>query len=325
MGVWVYRTLAGEEKNPIWDLRKDNSADSCSAEYRSVLDGAAVALSKESMCVAGNLKIERSSAQVKETATTNQFTEEKAESEKQKNHSVSNEKRSDLPKLQITGLVSKEPDNDPSVLVDGFAHGMIIRPCRAVQQAFGADLEPEKFPEGVQGKTHKAGQAVGALVPFVGLVALTRTASSGLLAEGLPPLARVMGEQAGAGFLMGSLFTPTELKPGQTLLSARMEQGSQSAATFCTLTGTSASLNQNLPEFGNDKISAVARQVTISFVTGTLAGFIDPRGVTSLGASKEDGISKVMLFKGRSEKEDETQWLSRDWSSKLSNFQNRAP
>lgn len=330
MCLFGFLALAENGDNPVLDLRNGRSAESRAAEYKKVLDDAAVALSNESMCRGCIVGVDRRSAQVKETASNNQFAEEENENAREKSQNFANNLKPEskhnklngapedcLPKLQFSDLVIKEPENDPAILLDGFAHGMITRPCRAVKQVLGVDLEPEAVPEGIQGKTHKAGQAVGALVPFVGLVAITRTAGSGFLTD-MPPLARVLGEQAGAGFIMGSLFTPTDVKPGQSLLSARIEQGSKSAATFATLTGTSASLDQELPSFGDDKFSIVARRVTIGLVTGTIGGFIDPRGITSLGASKEDSLSSAVLFQNKSKEEQEAAWLSKDWSSTLS-------
>lgn len=291
-GAWVLEEL-GENNNSLELRSRDKSPlDSCASESQ-VLNDAAAALSKESMCVAENhkVKVERSSetiAQSKDSTTADPASDATSGKAKAENH---------LPKLQISGLILKEEDNDPSVLLAGLTDGMITRPCKAVQQVLGMEVSAKELANNTN-KTHKAGQAVGSLVPFVGLVALTRGASSSIIGDNLPPLCSLMVEQASAGFLMGSLFTPThELKPGETLINARIQQGSKSAFTFATMTGTSGSLEQNMPQFGEDKLSIVARKVTIGVVSSTIGGFLDPRGQTSFGASSQDSLSSTLLFK----------------------------
>lgn len=205
----------------------------------------------------------------------------------------------ELPRLQITDLLQKEDGSDPSMVLDGLTEGMILQPSRAVQQVLGIDSEnDDKATDRVLSKTHKTAQVIGSLVPLAGLVALTRGASSFVIGESLPPVTRVVWEQATAGFLMGSVLTPTNLKPGESLISARLAQGGKSAATYATMSGTSASLEQSIPQFGDDKFSILARRVAIGVVSNTFGGILDPHGQTSFfSASTADSISSTLLFK----------------------------
>ncbi|MBX9688098.1 MAG: hypothetical protein K2X27_15430 [Candidatus Obscuribacterales bacterium] len=198
-------------------------------------------------------------------------------------------------KLQASRLLLRNNEiSPPEAILNGFAEGMIQRPILAIKQSFGAETEVAQELRREKSKSHQTGQVIGSLVPYVGLVALTRGAAGCILGESSASLCRMIGEQATAGFLVGSLLTPSNLKPGEDLISARLNQGKEAATKLATLSGTSSSLERSLPDFGDNGFSEVARRITISFLSGTVGGFIDARGRTSFGASSEDSLSTVL-------------------------------
>jgi hypothetical protein len=200
--------------------------------------------------------------------------------------------------LQRTDLVqpAKGTTDNAVDLMSGFTDGAIFAPGRAVQQLFGAS-EVQAAPQAAKSSSEKTGQLIGSFVPFVGMVTLTRGASAEFFGQCCtPPLARFMTEQATAGFLTGSLLTPTDLNPGETLLDKRLNQGKLTAATFSSMTGISAHLDHNLPKpESNELLPQIARRVTISVISGTVGSFVDGSGRTSFGASQEDSLSQTVI------------------------------
>ena len=209
---------------------------------------------------------------------------------------VSDEKsKQRCPSLQISALLLKENSSTGSeAILAGLKESIVSAPCAAVQQALG--LEVSYKAQQSNDKGQKTAQVVGALVPLVGVVALTRGVGNLVLSEGLSPLHRVIYEQASAGFIVGSFLTPTELKPGESLWSKRIEQGSKAAATYATMTGTSASLENSIPDFGEGTVSRLARKISITVVSGTVAGYLDPLGESNFRGTGVNSISSTLLF-----------------------------
>lgn len=200
--------------------------------------------------------------------------------------------------LQRTDLLQPEKGtkDDAIDLMSGFTDGALFAPGRAVQQLFGAS-DQQALSQAARSKSEKTGQLIGSLVPFVGMVTITRGASAELFGQCCsPPLTRFMTEQAAAGFLTGSLLTPSELNPGENLLDKRLNQGKLGAATYSSMTGISAHLDHNLPKPESDElIPRLARRVTISVISGTVGSFVDSNGRTSFGASQEDSLSQTAI------------------------------
>ncbi len=200
-----------------------------------------------------------------------------------------------LPPLQISHLLLKDNSSTSSeAILAGLKESILTAPCAAVQQALGLDVSYKA--QQVNDKGQKTAQVVGALVPLVGAVVLTRGVGNLVLSEGLSPLHRVIYEQASAGFIVGSFLTPTELKPGESLWSKRLEQGSKAAATYATMTGTSASLENSIPDFGEDTVSRLARKVSITVVSSTFGGYLDPLGESNFRGTGVNSISSTLLF-----------------------------
>jgi hypothetical protein len=187
------------------------------------------------------------------------------------------------------------PQSDCKQLIDGFIEGAIHRPATALRQVIGDEEQRASDMSPAQpsiNSSRQTGRVLGKLIPFVGIVGITREASAVLLGEYLiPPLFRVMGEQATAGFMMGALLTPSELQQGKGLFSTRLSQGGLSAATFATMTGTAASLNRELPKADEDSaISKIVRGISLSFLTGAVGEMVDTEGLTYFGTSIDTSI-----------------------------------
>lgn len=184
-------------------------------------------------------------------------------------------------------------------LFEGFYDGAISRPGKALMQIAGISSKSEQAAAAPvkQSDSHKTGEVVGSLIPYVTLVGLTRGASAEILGSNYAPtMAVLVTEQASAGFIYGSLLTPSELKPGQDLFSARLNQGREAATTHATMTGTSESLEREMPKLGADSnaLAAIARKVSLSLISGTVRGYVDANGVTNFGKSSEDSLSALM-------------------------------
>jgi hypothetical protein len=200
-----------------------------------------------------------------------------------------------IARLETSKLLLASPGSrsDAAEIMDGLIDGAVYRPGRAIGQMLGVAEASRTAPTN-ESSGRKTGQVVGSLIPFVGLVGLTRGASAQILGEvGQAPLYRLLGEQAAAGFLYGSLFTPSHLKPGQGLLEARLNQGSISAATYASMTGTQAVLDRDLPrpEDADGIIPGLARRLSISVLSGAVGQFVDAQGRTSFGAKVPESLS----------------------------------
>lgn len=205
-----------------------------------------------------------------------------------------------LARLETNDLLlpSNNRASDAVELVDGLVDGAVYRPGKAIKQVLGlSDRTAIASGQSVDSPAHKTGQVVGSLLPFVGLVGLTRGASTQILGESSSPhVLRLLGEQATAGFLLGSLLTPSDLRPGENLFSARLNQGGISAAIFASITGTTAAIDQELPkpDDSSGAIPNLARRLSISVLSGAVSQFVDVQGKTSFGAPTADSLSASM-------------------------------
>ncbi len=184
-------------------------------------------------------------------------------------------------------LINPTSDQGARGLISGIYDGAINEPIAAVKQIFDSGTDPHgHLPES---SAHSAGKIVGSIVPFVGLSLLTRKVSGGIFERGAnPTIARIMSEQAAAGFMLGSLLTSSQLKPGESLLSARLSQGGVNAATFASMTGAGAALERKLPQFGQSAMAAGGRRISIAALAGASGGVVDAELSSGFKASAED-------------------------------------
>lgn len=200
----------------------------------------------------------------------------------------------DLPKLQTTGLLIKE-ESAGEGLMNGLLDGAYRQPLQALKQIFSS--QDDKFiapPIVAKSESHKVGEIIGTLVPFVAVGVLSKGASTRMLGkEATPTLLRAVGEQATTGFIVGSLLTPSELKAGDSLLEARMKQGGISALTFGSMAASAHGLEHSLPAFGKGVLPLVSRRITIAALSGASGGVVDAEARSGLRASREDLIASA--------------------------------
>ncbi len=197
-------------------------------------------------------------------------------------------------RLQTSSLLQKEAQRGYEAFFNGVADGAFKRPAQAVQQLLGAEIKEEN--KKVSGE-EQAGKVLGSLVPFVAASFATRRVGTALLGEAAnPSIYRVVGEQATAGFLTGSLLNLSELKPGESLLSSRLKEGAISAATFATMAGISSGLERRIPSLGTGLAFELPRKILIGGVSGAAAGVTDIELKTGFKASKEDLLTSALSY-----------------------------
>lgn len=171
----------------------------------------------------------------------------------------------------------------------GLFEGAISRPVTAMKQLSGAS---DHTPIGDKSTAQTVGEVAGMALPFIAVSALTSKGSSLLLGEtAQKTVIRSATEQGVAGFLMGSVLTPTELKADQSLLTARVKQGFHDSAIFATMGGTANLLSKNMHE-ANTFGTKLGQRLLIGGGSGSAAGFVDAELRTGGKASWSDlGIS----------------------------------
>ena len=202
-----------------------------------------------------------------------------------------------LSRLQLTGLLSPEKESASDAFLGGLADGAYRMPARAIKQLAG-DAEALKAAEPApEQQSRKVGQIIGSLVPFAVLGMATKGASNKLFgAELTPTLWRSVGEQAATGFLLGSALTPSELKPGETLLGSRLHHGINSAVTFGVMGGSAHYLDGALPQFGKSTLATMGRRFSIAAGSGAAGGVIDAELQSGFKASASDVLSSALGY-----------------------------
>ncbi len=166
-------------------------------------------------------------------------------------------------------------EKKPTPIAD-FAHGLfegsINRPVAALKQLGGAQ---DAAPNIDKSTAQTVGEVAGMALPFIAVSALTSKGSSLLLGEtAQKTVLRSATEQGLAGFLMGSVLTPTELKADQSLLNVRLKQGFHDSAIFATMGGTANLLSKNMADastFG----TKLGQRLLVGGGSGAAAGFVD--------------------------------------------------
>lgn len=203
-----------------------------------------------------------------------------------------------LPRLQQTSLLAREKESSTEAFFSGLADGAYRQPIRAIQQIAGNSeaLKPEMEPES-EHQSRKVGQIIGSLVPFAALGIVTKGASNRMFgAEATPTLWRTVGEQAATGFLLGSVLTPSELKPGESLLGSRLTHGAGSALTFAAMGGSAHYLDSALPQFGKSALSNVGRRFTIAAGSGAAGGLVDAEVRSGFKASASELATSALGY-----------------------------
>lgn len=175
----------------------------------------------------------------------------------------------------------------------GLLDGAVKRPVSAITQSFGKEIKPSSEAE--KSSAHKVGEIAGTVVPFIGVALATRGASSKLFGAAEPGLARLMAEQASAGLILGSALTPTDLKPGQNLLTARLHQGATDMAVFASMAGTNKYLTGKLGE-ANGTIAHVTQRLVVGAGAGSAAGFVDAELRSGFTASRNEVLTSMAGF-----------------------------
>lgn len=198
--------------------------------------------------------------------------------------------------LGKNNLLEKEAESGPSALLKGVADGALSQPSKAFGQLFSASPEEVQFtnPANDSG-SHRVGQIVGSLLPFVGAGLLSHRVNLALMGESRSFL-NLVAEQASTGFVMGSVFTGSQLKPGDDLLSARLNQGLVGAATFATMAGTAGGLDRVLPKLGDGLLPQLSRRIAIGGFSGFAGGIADAEGRTGFKASNEDLLASGLGY-----------------------------
>jgi hypothetical protein len=173
----------------------------------------------------------------------------------------------------LSGAAKSNPLND---FVSGAIDGAVYRPARALKQTV-AGTEQSTKPADKLETGFAAGQIVGSIVPFVGLAVLTRGATNAVIGRSAEnKVLRVAGEQAAAGFVLGSALTPTELKSGESLFQTRMKQGLTDAATFGSMAATANLLGSKFGVgYAGDLLPTVGKRLMIGGAAGATGGFVD--------------------------------------------------
>lgn len=197
-------------------------------------------------------------------------------------------------RLQTSSLLLSETQRGPQAFLNGVVDGAVNRPVQAVQQLLGAEVKPLEAK--VSADEH-VGRIIGSIAPFVVTSIATKRVGNALLGEtATPTLSRVMGEQATAGFLTGSLLTVSELKPGESLLGARLRDGSISAATFATMSGASTLLDRNLPGLGKGLAGELTRKLMVGGLSGAAGGLVDVELKTGFKAEREQLLTSTLGY-----------------------------
>ena len=196
--------------------------------------------------------------------------------------------------------------------VGGLYDGAIAKPIQAVKQITSGRTDPESSrvaESSGQPSTHAitkesgystAGQSVGSLVPFVALATVTKGAGNQIFGNlEQQTLTRVVGEQAVAGFALGALLTPSELKPGESLLESRLKTGAKDATVFASMSLTNGLLSKVVPgalpsaEINNRVASLVARRMGTGAASGAVGGFLDAEIKTGGTASGTELLTSM--------------------------------
>lgn len=161
-------------------------------------------------------------------------------------------------------------------LVGDFAYGVydgaIKRPLTALQQVRGVAVSQPAYDKS---SAQTVGEIAGTALPFIAVSALTSKGSSLLLGEASQKnVLRAATEQGVAGFVLGSVLTPSELKVDQSLLESRLRQGFHDSAIFATMGGTATALGKNMTEL-NSFGSKLGQRLVIGGGSGAAAGFVD--------------------------------------------------
>ena len=205
-----------------------------------------------------------------------------------------------------------EPDSSgiAAKFFSGAMEGAINKPVRGIKQALNSSTEStgasvpssadtaQSKAKADSGLVKGAGEVLGTLVPFIALSAATRGASLKLFGTANESsISRIAAEQATAGFALGTLLTPSELKKGDSLWAARLHQGATDAATFATMGSTSSFLSKKLPgTYNADLLRTVGSRAAIGAVSGGLGGFVDAELRSGFTASKEDVFSSMLGY-----------------------------
>ena len=217
-----------------------------------------------------------------------------------------------------SNLLTVDSETPVTQFVGGLYDGAIARPIQAVKQMTGGTeaapptlrqdtLKPTPTNRPPESGYTTAGQIVGSMVPFVALAAVTRGAGNamfGKLEE--QTLRRTVAEQMVSGFALGSLLTPSELKPGESLIEARVKTGAKDAAVFGSMALTAGFLTKAFPGAAQPDIaekigSTVARRVGIGATSGAVGGFLDAEirtGGNATGAELLASMAGYAAFGG---------------------------
>ncbi len=201
--------------------------------------------------------------------------------------------------LSGSQLLEREKESQADAFLNGLAEGAVKEPLRAVKQLLG-DSEALKsshhtHTEASEGR--KLGQIIGTLLPFAAMSMLTKAGSVRLFGiNEKAGLARVAGEHAVSGFLLGSVFTPSDLRAGESLLKSRFEHGVNSALTFAAMGGSAHALEHRLPQFGKSSIAITGRRLTIAASSGATGGVVDAELRSGFKASGQELAYSALGF-----------------------------
>jgi hypothetical protein len=161
-------------------------------------------------------------------------------------------------------------------LVGDFAYGVLDgsvgKPVSALRQLGGkTDVTTSQDKSTAQ----TIGEIAGTALPFIAVSALTNKGSSLLFGDAAQKsVFRAATEQGVAGFVLGSVLTPSELKADQNLFAARLKQGFHDSAIFATMGGTANLLSKNMAEassFG----AKLGQRMVVGGGSGAAAGLVD--------------------------------------------------
>ena len=211
---------------------------------------------------------------------------------------ASAEYRNELPQLQKTDSL-QPTTGTKGCFLGGFVDGAIVHPADAVRQLCGANLANSATADSsdTNGSTsHRVGEIVGSLVPYIGIGLITHNVANGILGKAEQSAMRIVGEQASNGFILGAAFTPTESNANDSLLAARIRQGMISSATFAAMAGTGASLSKYVPQIGQDLLPTLSKRVGIGLVSGTVGGVVDAEARNDFNADGKQLFSSALGY-----------------------------
>lgn len=205
------------------------------------------------------------------------------------------ENHQDLVSLKSSELLKKD-EGQSNALLNGIWDGAVVSPSRAIKQIAGSTDNTAPETQSNNG-SFQTGKIIGSFVPFIGAAVLTHEISAGVFGKALKPGAgRLIGEQAGAGFMLGSVLTPTDLKPGDNLFQSRLAQGAGTAATFATMSGIGLGLDRALPKLGESAFANISRKASIGFLAGTGGGLLDAETKSGFKATREELLSSALGY-----------------------------